>query len=74
MNKDEERLLKHLGGPHTDGSAPKGPYWKRAHKSGFFWVSVFFLLLAMAIFVLTDGFLLRPRAQAQAQPPAPAGR
>jgi hypothetical protein len=73
MNKDEERLHKHLGGPQQSGSEPRGPYWKRAHKSGFFWVSLFFLLLAMAIFVLTDGFLLRPRAQVQAPPPAPSG-
>jgi hypothetical protein len=68
MNKDEERLQKHLGGPHQANSEPKGPYWKRAHKSGFFWISVFFILLAMTIFVLTDGFLLRPR---QSTPPAP---
>ncbi len=58
---DAERIKKHHGGPHMDGSAPKGPYWKRMHRSGFFWVSAFFLFLAMGIFVMTDGFLLRPR-------------
>jgi hypothetical protein len=57
---DRDRIKKHHGGPHTDGSKPQGPYWKRMHRSPFFWVSAFFILLAMAIFVLTDGFLLRP--------------
>jgi hypothetical protein len=61
MNEDERRIQKHHGGPHTDGSEPKGPYWKRMHRSGFFWVAAFFLFLAMGIFVMTDGFLLRPR-------------
>jgi hypothetical protein len=31
------------------------------HRSGFFWVAAFFLFLAMGIFVMTDGFLLRLR-------------
>jgi hypothetical protein len=34
------------------------------HHSPFFWVAAFFILLAMAIFVMTDGFLLRPRGTA----------
>jgi hypothetical protein len=71
MNEDLERIQKHHGGPHTDGSKPSGPYWKRMHHTPFFWVAAFFLLLAMFIFVTTDGFLLRPRARAQA--PAAGG-
>lgn len=58
---DAERIQKHHGGPHLDGNIPSRPYWKRMHHSGFFWVAAFFLLLAMVIFVMTDGFLLRPR-------------
>jgi hypothetical protein len=58
---DEERIIKHHGGPHLDGSKPQRPYWKRMHHSAFFWVAVFFILLAMVIFVMTDGFMLRPR-------------
>jgi hypothetical protein len=58
--KDTERIAKHHGGPHTD-SSPQRPYWKRMHHSPFFWVAVFFILLAMTIFITTDGFLLRPR-------------
>jgi hypothetical protein len=58
---DTERIKKHLGGPHLDGSKPVRPYWKRMHHSPFFWVALFFLLLAMGIFVMTDGFSIRPR-------------
>jgi len=36
------------------------------HHSAFFWVGVLLMLLAMAVFVMTDGFLLRPRGPAQA--------
>jgi hypothetical protein len=36
------------------------------HHSAFFWVGVLLMLLAMAVFVMTDGFLIRPRGRAQA--------
>jgi len=65
---DAERIQKHHGGPHLDGNKPQRPYWKRMHHSGFFWVSLFFLLLAMVIFISSEGFLFRPRSQL----PAPA--
>jgi hypothetical protein len=64
--KDLERIQKHHGGPHLDGSKPQRPYWKRMHHSGFFWVAVVFLFLAMGIFVMTDGFLLHPRGHGPA--------
>jgi hypothetical protein len=38
------------------------------HRSPFFWIASFFLLLAMVIFVMTDGFLLRPRGAAAPSP------
>ena len=60
-----EQIQKHQGGPHLDGSKPHRPYWKRAHHSVFFWVAAFFILVAMGVFVMTDGFLLRPRSGAQ---------
>ena len=66
MNEDLERIQKHHGGPGTESSRPQKPYWKRMHHSPFFWVAAFFTLLAMTIFVMTDGFLLRPRSQAVA--------
>jgi hypothetical protein len=65
---DAERIQKQHGGPHLDASKPQRPYWKRMHHSGFFWVAAFFILLAMVIFVMTDGFALRPRAHS----PGPA--
>jgi hypothetical protein len=66
MNEDLERIQKHHGGPGTDSARPQKPYWKRMHHSPFFWVAAFFILLAMTIFIMTDGFLLRPRGQAVA--------
>jgi hypothetical protein len=60
-----ERIQKHNGGPPSEGNNPRRPYWKRMHHSRFFWVAVFFLLLAMGIFVMTDGFFFRPRTQSQ---------
>jgi hypothetical protein len=41
------------------------------HHSPFFWVAAFFILLAMAIFVATDGFLLRPRGSPATRGAAP---
>jgi hypothetical protein len=72
MNEDLERIKKHHGGPHLDGSKPQRPYWKRMHHSPFFWVALVFLFLAMGIFVMTDGFLLRPRSQVLAPAPGSA--
>jgi hypothetical protein len=63
---DLERIRLHHGGPGEDAGHAHVPYWRRAHRSPFFWVAAFFILLAMAIFVLTDGFLLRPRREAPA--------
>jgi hypothetical protein len=59
---DTERIQKHHGGPHLDGSKPLRPYWKRMHHSRFFWLAIVFLFLGMGIFVATDCFFLRPRS------------
>jgi len=61
---DLERIKKHHGGPTDTGEHFNRPYWKRAHKSPFFWVAAVFILVAMVIFISTDGFLLRPAAAA----------
>jgi hypothetical protein len=63
---DIERIQKHHGGPNQDGARPQRPLWKRMHHSAFFWVGVVLMLLAMAVFVMTDGFLLRPKGRASA--------
>jgi hypothetical protein len=60
MTEDEARIQQHQGGPHLAGSPSQKPYWKRMHHSRFFWVSVFFILVAMGIFIITDGFFFRP--------------
>jgi hypothetical protein len=65
--KDRERIAQHHGGPATDGAGQR-PFWRRMHRSPFVWISALFILAAMVIFIMTDGFLLRPR------PPAPAPR
>ena len=59
---DLERIKKHHGGPTDTGEHFNRPYWKRAHKSPFFWIAAVFILAAMVIFIMTDGFLLRPSA------------
>ncbi len=63
---DLERIQHHHGGPHANADGPHGASRSRLHHSPLFWVAAFFILLAMAIFVFTDGFLLRPRGPARA--------
>jgi hypothetical protein len=61
---DLERIKKHHGGPHGpnhQGTPTRQPYWRRMHRSPFFWIAAFFIMLAMVIFVMTDGLLFRPR-------------
>jgi hypothetical protein len=62
---DIERIQKHHGGPHLDGNSPQRPYWKRMHHTPF--------LLAMGIFVMTDGFFLRARNSPQSPVGTAAG-
>ena len=50
-----------MAAPHLDGSQPQKPYWKRMHHSGFFWIALVFLAVAMTIFVMTDYFSIWPR-------------
>jgi hypothetical protein len=67
-------MAPHSGSTHEQGATPPKGGWRRIHHSKFFWVAVVFLFLAMGIFVLTDGFLLRPRAVLPAAAAAsPAG-
>jgi hypothetical protein len=55
---DLERLKHHQGGPPGDAPAHR-PARRRLHHSPFFWISAACILIAMAIFVATDGFALR---------------
>ena len=54
------------GGPHP----AHRPYWKRMHHSPFFWVSAFFILLAMTIYVMTENLSTRPGKKPQMPVPA----
>jgi len=56
---DEARIQHHHGGPPGD-AAPHRPAAVRLHHRPFFWIAAFFILVAMAIFVVSDGFLIRP--------------
>ncbi len=58
---DTERIQHHHGGPKGAAGTPHAGARRPLHHRPFFWVAAFFILLAMAIFVFTDGFLLRPR-------------
>lgn len=44
--------------PHDGGARPPGPYWKRAHKDPKAWVAFAIIMIAMLIFVFSDGFAL----------------
>jgi hypothetical protein len=47
------------------------PYWKRMHRSWFFWVAAVAMLAAMVIYVTSINLAFRPRGQSQS--PLPAG-
>jgi hypothetical protein len=55
------------GSDHSSFHESHRPYWKRAHRDWRVWVGVFLMLVAMAIFVMSDYFTLWPRRQ----PPQP---
>jgi hypothetical protein len=48
-------------GHHHETHVPR-PYWKRAHRDWRFWIAVFFVFNALAIYVLGDDLALVPRA------------
>ena len=53
----------HVRSPH-----PPDAYWRRAHQDWRFWVGLFFMLLAITIYVLSEDLSLVPRFRTQ--PPA----
>jgi hypothetical protein len=52
---NDPQLHQH-GGPNPK----RRPYWKRAHRSPFFWVAAIAILAAMAVYVFTDNLAFRP--------------
>jgi hypothetical protein len=52
----------HSEGPHAPAEpGHKGPAWRRAHRDWRFWVAVFFVFLAIAIYVSSVDLSLVPR-------------
>jgi len=66
---DKPKFHQH-GGPHLVDHQSRQPAWKRIHRSPFFWVAAFFILLAMVIYVTTNNLAFLPGQEAQ--PPVPA--
>ncbi len=66
-----ERVKHEHGGPNMGSQPSQKPYWKRMHHSPFFWVAAVFILVAMLIFVFTDGLLFRPVVTPAAQSARP---
>jgi len=58
------------GKTHAIEHPPHGPYWKRMHRSPFFWVAAFFLMLAMIIYVATVDLAFWPGKKAPQPVPA----
>lgn len=56
---DQPKFHQH-GGAHAAEHPPRGPSWKRMHHTPFFWIAAFFILLAMVIYIVTDGFTIMP--------------
>ena len=48
------------GGPQLVDHHSKAPAWKRLHRSPFFWVAAFFIMVAMSIYVLTGNLSRGP--------------
>ena len=56
---DHPKFHQH-GGAQATEHPPRGPAWKRMHHTPFFWIAAFFILLAMVIYIVTDGFSILP--------------
>ena len=58
----------HQEGPHRGNvHADHIPYWKRAHRDWRFWVGVFFIALALFIYVTSVDLSLVPHRNKQSQ-------
>jgi len=51
-----------------------GPYWKHVHRHWWFWIGLFLMLLAMAIYVLSDDLAFLPRFRQPVPVPSNVGR
>lgn len=67
---NDPKFQSNSGGAQGSQHPPHGPYWKRMHHSPFFWVSAFFIMAAMVIYVMTGNLSVWPGREAQAPVPA----
>jgi len=58
------------GAAHEVEHPPHGPRWRRMHHRPFFWVATVCILVAMIIYVVSNGLAFWPGHAAQ--PPVPA--
>jgi len=72
LDQESSKLMneiKHTERQHGDpngGNIHQGrPYWTRAHRDWRVWVGVVLMLIAMAIYLMTDDLAFRPRLQPQ---------
>jgi hypothetical protein len=65
MNQIEPGKKTHEAPNHESVHQKQRPHWTRAHRDWRVWVGVILMLLAMAVYFMTDGFLWRPGVQPQ---------
>lgn len=63
-NEGPERDSVHRGVRYED----RRPYWKRAHHDWRFWVGMFFMFAAIAIYVMSDDLSLLPLGRSHRAP------
>lgn len=65
ISKDKRHHRHAQTGPRMP-AAHHGPYWKRAHHDWRFWVAVFFIFAALAVYIMSVDLSLVPRHESQA--------
>ena len=63
MGKRTEGTHGNVGQARDRVHQSSGPYWKRAHRSWWFWIGVVLMLTAITIYVLSDDLAFLPRFQ-----------
>ncbi len=65
---------RHESGDGKVIPAVVGPYWTRAHRDWRVWVALFFCMLAIAIYVLSDDLSFFPNGTGPQPAPVSSGR
>ena len=53
-----------VGAKSRDHTHPRHHFWKHAHRDWRVWIAVMLMLVAIGIYVMTDGLSLRPGKRA----------